>query len=331
VVDAGGLAVLAPFDTVVSYEVCDIGAPAHAGYMTALNSYLSTAHGKLIILDGDRCSPIAAGSAIYSTFLFPFTSSNPGPSGFIGTTTFQEVEPAPNTVSRNLPVGSGAGTDAIGDSNTFLTFNPAWCAAISGTNGLGTTGIQTGYAHSAAGGLVIWNGFDQWFTFGANFVDAQMFDNVLDQSFNPDTLPCGFVATGITLSPSTATNPVGATHTVTAFVFNTGTGAGISGVTVTFTVTAGPNAGKTGTAVTDATGHASFTYTDTGGAGTDSIVAKFTDAAGVIHTSNTATKIWGARGVPEFGAPATLMTAVALLAVTLLARKLRPTSIATLP
>lgn len=196
-VDAGGLPVLTPFDTVMLYQVCDIGS--HPALLTAINSFLTGGHGKLIILDGDRCTARfgGPGDAVYSGFLFPFTSSDPGPSGFVDTTTFQETEAAPATLSRSIPVGTGSTTDAVGDSNTITTKNPAWCEAIGGTNGLGVTGAQLAYVTSASSSgaipvtsLVIWNGWDQWFTFGANGPDAQAFDNMLDQSVNPDNLPC---------------------------------------------------------------------------------------------------------------------------------------------
>jgi hypothetical protein len=338
-VDAGGIAVLAPFDTVLSYEVCDIGSSAHAGYMAALNTYLSTGLGKVIILDGDRCAPanpscgpsFCAGTADYSTFLFPFTSNNPGPSGFTGTITFQEAEAPPAVISRNLAPGFVGPTDAVGDANTFTSNTGGWCQAMGGKNGNGVTGIQAGYARTGTGGLVIWNGYDQWFTYGPNFVDAQIFDNMLDQPFNPDSLPCGVPVTGIKLEPLTATNPVGGSHTVTATVTDTG-GSPQAGIAVTFTVPSGPNAGKTGVAVTDTSGHATFTYTDTGGAGTDHIVATFTDATGGLHTSNTVDKNWRTtNGVPEFGTPATIMAAISMLALTILAKRKRSSRAAPLP
>ncbi len=96
----------------------------------------------------------------------------------------------------------------------------------------------------------------------------------------------------IVLDPATATNLPGTTHTVTATVRGD-TGAVASGVTVTFTVTAGPNAGRTGSAVTNAAGQAAFTYTGSGGTGVDSISASFTNAAGMVRTA-TASKTWSA-------------------------------------
>ena len=293
-IDAGGVATLAPFDTVMLYEVCDIGS--HPGLMAAVNSYLVTGGDhKVIILDGDRCSPISAGSANYTSFLFPFTSSNPGPLGETGNVTFVESESSPAVLTRAITTGVVNTTDAIGDSNTFTSNTGGWCAAQIGTNGEfpPITGIQTGYARTATGGLAIWNGWDTWFTFGANQPDAQIFDNILDQPFNPDSLPCGVPVTGIKLGPLTATNPVGTTHTVTATVSDSA-GNPQTGITVTFTVT-GVNTAS-GTAVTNSTGMAAFTYTGTN-AGTDTIVATFTDSTGGIHTSGTVNKIWN---IPSF-------------------------------
>jgi hypothetical protein len=63
----------------------------------------------------------------------------------------------------------------------------------------------------------------------------------------------------ITLAPSSASNAIGANYTATAFV-STG-GSPSAGAAVTFTVVTGPNSGRTSTATTDGTGHASFTFT----------------------------------------------------------------------
>lgn len=94
----------------------------------------------------------------------------------------------------------------------------------------------------------------------------------------------------ITLDPPTATNPVGTDHTVTATVRDSA-GALLPGVLVGFEVISGPNTGATGTATTDANGEAEFTYTGSGGDGTDVIRASFTDATGALRTA-TAEKTW---------------------------------------
>ena len=90
------------------------------------------------------------------------------------------------------------------------------------------------------------------------------------------------------LSPLTATNPVGTSHTVTAFT-QAANNAPVPGVTINFKVNTGPNAGKTGNGTTGADGKTSFTYTDTAGPGTDEIQAFI----GTTLSSNKVLKIWG--------------------------------------
>ncbi|HUE86481.1 MAG TPA: Ig-like domain-containing protein, partial [Vicinamibacterales bacterium] len=88
------------------------------------------------------------------------------------------------------------------------------------------------------------------------------------------------------LSPDTDTNPVGTDHTVTATA-QSASGAPVPGATVNFQVISGPNAGKSGAGTTNANGQATFTYTDTGGPGTDNIQAFIGTLA-----SNVVEKIW---------------------------------------
>jgi hypothetical protein len=92
------------------------------------------------------------------------------------------------------------------------------------------------------------------------------------------------------LSPASATNPVGTSHTVTVTVTNMSAPA--SGVMVSFSVTAGPNAGASGSGTTNASGQTSFTYTSNGTLGTDMI-----QASGMVNVDPflcTATKTWKA-------------------------------------
>jgi hypothetical protein len=65
------------------------------------------------------------------------------------------------------------------------------------------------------------------------------------------------------LSPASAVNPPGTSHTVTATVLSSAK-TPIAGVTVDFEVISGQNIGKTSTGSTNANGQVSFTYTDTG-------------------------------------------------------------------
>lgn len=98
------------------------------------------------------------------------------------------------------------------------------------------------------------------------------------------------VGEGIVLGPTTATNPVGTQHTVTATVQDDN-GAPVVGRNVFFSIVSGPHAGLSSNNSTDANGHATFTYTGSA-AGTDVIEASFVDSTGQTKTSNQVTKIW---------------------------------------
>ncbi len=95
---------------------------------------------------------------------------------------------------------------------------------------------------------------------------------------------------GSPLTTAPQTNPVGSPHTVTATT-EAGNGSPIPGVTVTFLVTSGPNAGATGSGNTGANGQTTFTYTGTV-AGTDNIRA----SVGALN-SNVLVKNWVVVGV----------------------------------
>jgi uncharacterized repeat protein (TIGR01451 family) len=92
----------------------------------------------------------------------------------------------------------------------------------------------------------------------------------------------------VALSPATATNPVGANHTVTATV--TRNSVPQPGVAVGFGVVSGPNTGTVGGGTTGAAGTATFTYTSAT-AGTDTIRASVVEGETTI-TSNDVTKTW---------------------------------------
>jgi protocatechuate 3,4-dioxygenase beta subunit len=103
------------------------------------------------------------------------------------------------------------------------------------------------------------------------------------------------VAQSITLTPATATNTLGQTHTVTATVKDAN-GNLVVGKQVTFVVTAGPDTGTTVTSVTDVNGQTTFTYVGNV-AGTDHIIASFVDTTGATILSNEVTKTWE-QGIP---------------------------------
>jgi hypothetical protein len=124
------------------------------------------------------------------------------------------------------------------------------------------------------------------------------------------------VGQGVILSPVSATNNLGKVHTLTAKVQDAN-GNPVVGTTVTFTVTSGPNAGVTGTGITDATGQTTFSYTSST-VGVDTITASFVDPTGKTITSNSATKTWvkGTIPVPEFPAlaiPVSMLVGIVLI------------------
>jgi hypothetical protein len=99
----------------------------------------------------------------------------------------------------------------------------------------------------------------------------------------------GLVAGAISLTGNPASLDVGGTATLTALVQPSGTP--LAGATVTFTATSGPNAGMTGTGVTDSSGNATFTYSSAI-AGTDTWSASFTPVGAAAQTSNDVTIEW---------------------------------------
>jgi hypothetical protein len=125
-----------------------------------------------------------------------------------------------------------------------------------------------------------------------------------------------FSAPDLTLEPLSESS-CGNTHTVTATL--TDGGQPIGGETITFTVIDGPNNGKSGEAITDNDGKASWTYTNTGGAGTDTI-----QATGYDKESNLAYMVWLDSCVPEFptlALPVAMIFGFVFIAYSLRSRK----------
>ena len=105
----------------------------------------------------------------------------------------------------------------------------------------------------------------------------------------------GSTAATLSLTPGAVTNPVGGSVTETA-TFSDGGGNGLRNVAVVFSVTSGPNTGRTGSAFTDAAGHAAFAYTDST-AGTDIVAASVT-TVGTLQTQAMA--VWGSGTTPNW-------------------------------
>ena len=304
-VDANPATAFNGFDSVMLYMVCDIHS--HPNLITALNSFLN-AGGKVMIFDSDRCAASAGGPADYTGFLFPFSTNSPGPTGQpAGKYTSIDA----SSLTTGLPLYTDVGQqDAMADANIFTTFSGSWCKSITGTNLKGANGFVEAYATTVGGGLAIYEGEDYWFTFNdisgvVNPHYAQVFDLVLHQKWNPDGLPCAHPASGIKLTPLTSTHFVGESQVLTANVFDVNNNPK-PGVSVSLNITSGPDTGQLfAPLATDASGNASFTLTNTGGAGTDSAVASFVDINGMTHQSNVAKVIFNPRPTALNVSPAT--------------------------
>ena len=93
----------------------------------------------------------------------------------------------------------------------------------------------------------------------------------------------------LTLAPPAQSDPVLSTATVAA-TFSNSCGQPLSNTAVHFAASSGPNAGLTGSGITDANGRATLSYSS-GKLGTDSWQASVSNLAGDIH-SNSATVNW---------------------------------------
>jgi hypothetical protein len=257
---------------------------------------------KLIIYDSE-CFP---GPVDYSWLPYPFETANPGAQGAQGTLTIVE-ENTLSSADSTSPyfidvVDLGSNTDAVGDMNVMITFDPNWFLDMSGTNILGVTGPVHTYANLPAGtdrGLIIYNGLDQdyQYAFAGDPNLRKIWVLELQQEFNPSDLPSSTPVIGIDLQPESASNMVGEDHTVTATLTDL-LGDPQSGILVTFNVISGPNTGVSGVCsvnsdcTSDENGEVSFTYTGPGGIGVDEIQACFINEAGEEVCSEPVTKEW---------------------------------------
>jgi hypothetical protein len=139
----------------------------------------------------------------------------------------------------------------------------------------------------------------QWSTMGFSccYTSTTATAAIAELILSPVTLvlpdPGKFSTVG--LSPATASAVELGSHTVTAKALSTND-TPVPGATVNFTILTGPNAGMTGSDVTDGNGEATFTYTDAGpegSTGTDTIQA----AIGSL-LSNIVEMIWTPLNTP---------------------------------
>ncbi len=116
----------------------------------------------------------------------------------------------------------------------------------------------------------------------SGFVDGRVVRCSANKTWVVDQPTCS-------VAPATDLNQLGTNHTVTA-TFLRGNGARAAGANVTASVVAGPNSPQMTNRTTDASGEASFSYTGSGGLGTDAI--EFTGVVDGQPVRCRASKTW---------------------------------------
>jgi hypothetical protein len=220
------------FDTAILYQTCPIAA--HPAALAQINAFLESAH-KVMIFDADGCSPVSKGEPNWSGFVFPFATNNPGPRGAEGSYTAVE----PSSLTAGLSVGLQEG-DAVGDANIFTSSSLHWFQAVAAKNVEEVNGTVMAYSRTASGGLALYNGEDFWYTFGPRPHLRQVFDDMLNQHWNPDKLPnttfvCTTCASTVTTKLSSTAVPAGTAITDSATIVGA-SGAGSATGKATFTV-----------------------------------------------------------------------------------------------
>ena len=237
----------------------------------------------------------------YASFVYPFTVNSPGATGSSGGTLLNVADDtlSSNNVADVPPAIPGAyinravilsQTDAVGDCNVMTSVDSNWYIDMTAINVNNVGGPVHTYAFYGAG-LIIYNGLDIDYAGVAptNANGQGAIGMIWWRELCGQTLGPGQSVSGLTLTPATATNILGAQHTVTALVKDTINNP-VPSVVVTFTILSGPNAGLTGQATTDVNGQATFSWSSQV-VGTDTVQASITNAAGAPITA-TATKDW---------------------------------------
>jgi hypothetical protein len=269
--------------------------------------------GKLIIYTSESTSATA-----FASFVYPFTVDTPGQTGSLSGTI---VNIADDTLSSNNIADPSyinlalvtSQTDAVGDLTVMTSVDSHWYIDMTGINVRNVGGPAHTYAFYGAG-LIIFNGLDvDYATSGLPTNTATGYDQLQRiwwRELCGQVLGPGQSVSGLTLTPATATNVVGSTHTVTALVKDTINNP-VPDVLVTFTITSGPSAGTSGTATTDENGEATFSWSSAV-PGTDTVQASINNAAGALITT-TATKDWVPGNVIPEGPFGTIALSAAML------------------
>jgi hypothetical protein len=200
-------------------------------------------------------------------------------------------------------VGEGISLTPLSATNPVGTAHTV-TAAVQNTNGEPVAGRQVRFRvltgpNTGANGIIVTNASGRAeFTYTSNGVIGTdtiqaCFTNAANQEVCSNIVSKNWVqpTESIVLTPVTATNPVGTSHTVTA-TLQANAGAPVPNRQVRFRVTSGPNANAAGSANTNASGRAEFTYTSNGTVGTDTIQACFTNNLNQEVCSTPVQKIW---------------------------------------
>jgi hypothetical protein len=280
------------------YATCSTGAGRGVAYRTFVNTGSVAKTFRInAILEG---AFYGSGTARATGGIYVFN-----PTGFTNTLNASGVGAAEYLMRRDSLVDLGTASASLSLATLFpgSVLTTAFVAPVSPLGQFQTTPIATGLitlgpnetftvmfdvtAYSSNGGS---SSFADTLGAGPNFFTdangAVVTEIVAVGPSDVNTPP----ATSIALTPASATNPVGATHTVTATV-TSATGSPVPNANVYFTITEGPNAGQPGPIGTDANGQAKFSYSSTV-AGTDKIQANIKTLQ-----SNVVQAIW------QLGAP----------------------------
>jgi len=302
IVDAATLISLASSGGLTAYRVVILADP-QCGHRPALpvipGNWGTDITGNVVIVGTDNYFHASSGGDQLVQKSMAYILSNPKTGAFISLSCYYDYDIFPNpSAPPGTPVplldnafASSAGNFTVHGLSVPVAGGTSTCfnnAHITATHPA-LTGLTD--AILSNWGCSVHEVFDSW---PADFVVLAIAKNSGSSYTAPDgtvgspyILARGDIAvlSDISLSPATAVNQTGTTHTVTASVKPP-----VAGVTVTFKVITGPNVGLTGTATTDSSGKATFTWASSV-IGTDFIEAQFTKG-GKTQTSNIARKDW---------------------------------------
>ena len=175
------------------------------------------------------------------------------------------------------PVDAGGGPDTFTVSATPSCSSCTGLGPVSGTS-TNISGLMAGTNYSFT--VIAANG-------AGSSASSPVSNSVIPQAPPAPPPPPPTSTTSLSLSSSASSLAPGSSATFTATVTTTTTKSGTTtttpdaGSSVSFDVSSGPDAGKTASGVTDASGVATFTYVNNGTSGTDQVTATASGASGM--------------------------------------------------